>query len=120
MRDVHHVEHTERDRNADGHRGVKTAEEKPGDDCIQQKTEVHAVLRSRARARVHAENRRGAPSSMALAAWPTLSPRSSRHVSYRRCCARSCPPLRGAPGGYPVAAGAAAGGAVCTEFCRLG
>src|SRR6185437_16445368 len=104
-----------RDRNADGHRGVKTAEEKPGDDCIQQKTEVHAVLRSRARARVHAENRRGAPSSMALAAWPTLSPRPVTFL-IGAVALVLCPPLRGAPGGYPVAAWAAAGGAVCTEF----
>jgi hypothetical protein len=39
MGDVDDVEHAERDRHADRDRGIKAAEQKPGDDRVDQEAE---------------------------------------------------------------------------------
>jgi hypothetical protein len=41
VRDVDHVEHAERDGDADRHRGVETAEQQPGDDGVEQQVRGH-------------------------------------------------------------------------------
>jgi hypothetical protein len=54
VRNVHDVEHAERDRNSGSHRGVKSAKQQPGDDCVDYKIEgnIH-TLPNRDRSRRH-------------------------------------------------------------------
>jgi hypothetical protein len=74
MRDVDDIEHSEGDRDAGRHGGVKASEQQSGDDRIDQERRFHAGLSPPIRMAARSDGSIGAAGAMLQASWPASYP----------------------------------------------